>query len=95
MAVAGDAAFPVAGFGGFAVGGGDEGPEPADGGEAVVLDRPAGDGDRAPDVRATGADPAYALSTRASEKRMRSSPISARTRAPVESARPGKLVMIA
>jgi hypothetical protein len=47
-----------------------------------------------PDARVTGADPAYALSVRASANRVRSSPISARIRAPAESLRPGKLVMI-
>jgi len=47
-----------------------------------------------PDARVTGAEPANALSPRASANRPRSSPISAKTRAPVASPSPGKLVMI-
>ena len=47
-----------------------------------------------PEALVTGADPAYAFSARSSANRSRSSPISARMRAPLTSARPGKLVMI-
>ena len=47
-----------------------------------------------PLARVIGADPAKALSPRASAKRVRSSPISASTRAPASFPRPGKLVMI-
>ena len=43
-----------------------------------------------PLARVIGADPAKALSPRASAKRERSSPISASTRAPVSFPRPGK-----
>ena len=43
-----------------------------------------------PLARVIGADPAKALSPRASAKRERSSPISASTRAPVSFSRPGK-----
>ena len=48
-----------------------------------------------PEALVMGADPAYAFKARASANRSRESPISARTRAPIISPRPGKLVMIA
>jgi hypothetical protein len=47
-----------------------------------------------PEARVTGAEPAKACSARSSLNRSLSSPISAKTIAPLTSARPGKLVMI-
>ena len=95
MAVAVVAASAVVPTGWAGVDGGVGGPYPADGGEPVVFDAAMGDRDEFAQARVTGADPAYAFSARSSANRARSSPISARIRAPVRSARPGKLVMTA
>jgi hypothetical protein len=92
VAVFSPAAIVLAG--GLTVGGRRERPHPADVGEPVVLDMPVRDRQGSP-RGADGSDPAEAFSARASANRARSSPISASTCAPVESANPGKLMMIA
>jgi hypothetical protein len=78
----------------LAVRGCGERPDPSGGSQSVVLDRRWVMEMEGPDARVMGADPAWAFSARASANRVRSSPISATTRAPVESAKPRKLVMI-
>ena len=58
VAVAVVSAMSVVLAGGALVDGGVGGPDPADRGEAVVLDAAVGDGDTLPEARVTGADPA-------------------------------------
>jgi hypothetical protein len=65
-------------------------PDRADGGEAPVFDMPVQDNGFLPLARVIGADPAKAFNPRASAKRERSSPISAKTRAPANIPSPGK-----
>ena len=86
---------PVVLAGGLAVGGRRERPHPADVGEPVVLDMAVGDRDGSPRGAGDGCRSGVGLQRPGIGEPARSSPISASTRAPVESASPGKLVMTA
>jgi hypothetical protein len=95
VAVAVVAARQVVSAGGSLAAGGNERPDESEGGKPVVLHVPVGDADAAPRSFVTGADPAKAFNARASTNRVRSSPISASSRAPVRAASPTNEVMIA
>lgn len=69
-------------------------PDGADRGEPLVVGMPVQYNSFLVAGTVDGAEPAKALSPRASAKRRRSSPSSASTRAPASFPRPGKLVMI-